>query len=86
MNILQVLDYSTRHCSGVPIHARRLARHLTDYGHRISVLASQHERRCATNETVDGALTVHALTVVAVNRRICGPVRSESSASQSGQP
>lgn len=73
MNILQVLYYYTPHCSGVTIYAERLARHLTERGHRVTILASRHDPSYPRDETVDGVRVVRVPTVFAVSRGVVMP-------------
>ncbi len=73
LDILQVLYYYTPHCSGVTIYAERLARHLTARGHRVTILASRHDRDYPTRERVNGVEIVRVPTSFAVSRGVVMP-------------
>ena len=73
VKILQILYYYTPHISGVTIYAERLARHLTDRGHRVTVLASRHDTSYPPEEHVDRVRVVRAPTVFAISRGVVMP-------------
>ena len=73
MDILQVLYYYTPHCSGVTIYAERLARHLTARGHRVTILASQHDPTYPREETVNSVRIVRVPSIMALSRGVVMP-------------
>lgn len=68
-----MLYYYTPHCSGVTIYAERLARHLTARGHRVTILASRHDRSYPSREVVDGVTVVRVPAPFAVSRGVVMP-------------
>jgi glycosyltransferase involved in cell wall biosynthesis len=73
VDILQVLYYFTPHCSGVTIYAERLARHLIERDHRVTVLASRHDPSYPRDEIVDSVRIVRVPTVLALSRGVVMP-------------
>src|SRR5688572_3835429 len=73
LDILQVLYYYAPHCSGVTVYAEHLARHLTDRGHRVTILASRHDRSYPCDQAVDGVRIIRVPSLFAVSRGLVMP-------------
>ncbi len=54
MRILTVLTYYRPHTSGLTIYAERLARALTERGHKVTVMTTQYDRSLPAREHMDG--------------------------------
>ena len=63
MRILNSLYYYRPHYSGLTVYTERLARHLSNRGHEVTVLTSRYDRNLPAIEQVDG-VTVKRLSVL----------------------
>lgn len=73
MRLLIGLTYYRPYTSGLTIYAERLAKALVRRGHKVTVLAAQHEPALPLRETVDGVDVVRAPVAARVSKGVIMP-------------
>ncbi len=73
MRLLIGLTYYRPYTSGLTIYAERLARALVRRGHKVTVLASQHDRSLPLEETMDGVEVVRAPVQARLSKGVIMP-------------
>ncbi len=74
MNLLVILSYYHPHWTGLTAHAQRVAEGMAARGHRVTVLALQHEPSLRPEETVNGVRIVRVKPIARVSRGMIAPM------------
>jgi glycosyltransferase involved in cell wall biosynthesis/ubiquinone/menaquinone biosynthesis C-methylase UbiE len=73
MNILVVLTYYYPHWTGLTVHAVRVAEHLAERGHRVTVLTTRHSPELARDEMINGVRVVRLWPLTRFSRGMITP-------------
>lgn len=73
MNILVVLTYYHPHWTGLTVHAVRVAEHLAERGHRVTVLTTRHSPELARDEMINGVRVVRLWPLTRFSRGMITP-------------
>jgi glycosyltransferase involved in cell wall biosynthesis len=74
MRIFTALTYYSPHISGLTVYARRLAGHLVEQGHDVTVLTSHYDQNLPRREVIDGATVVRSPVALRMNKGALMPV------------
>lgn len=73
MHILVVLTYYYPHWTGLTVHAVRVAEHLAERGHTVTVLTTRHTLDLARDEMVNGVRVVRLWPIARFSRGMITP-------------
>ncbi|MGB9750669.1 MAG: glycosyl transferase family 1 [Roseiflexus castenholzii] len=73
MHILVILTYYYPHWTGLTVHAVRVAEHLAERGHTVTVLTTRHNLDLARDEMVNGVRVVRLWPIARFSRGMITP-------------